>query len=77
LVKRVEVDVGSDGLGMVEACDMAVVKTWVEGRVDGGDGVEMKMVEQLEELLWGIWLEGGEAWDGKGEAQKRSGCVPS
>jgi hypothetical protein len=70
LVRRVGVDGSGEEVSMMEACAMTVVRSWVEGR--SGDGaVEKKMVEQLEGLLWGVWLEG---W---GEKEKRmgSGCV--
>jgi hypothetical protein len=72
LASRVEVDVSGEEVSMMEACAITVVQSWVKRRSEEG-GVETKMVEQLEGLLWGVWLEG---W---GEKEKRmgSGCVPS
>jgi hypothetical protein len=77
LLGRVDVDVGDETVGMVEACGMTVVKSWVEGKSE--DAVEKKMIEQLERLLCGVWLENWEA-EGNGIGVRegsRSSCMPS
>lgn len=68
---------------MLEACAMAGVRCWVEKNAGGGEDaggnegrwIVVKMMDQLEGLLWGVWLEMENGVEAEGVDD--GGCWPS
>jgi hypothetical protein len=82
-LRRVHADVEEELPAMLEACAMVGVRSWVGNDADGakdagedqGRWIVVKMMDQLEGLLWGVWLgmENGVEADGVEDG----GCWPS
>jgi hypothetical protein len=82
-LRKVHADIGEEVPAMLGACTMAGVRNWVENNAReakdaGGDEerwIVMKMMDQLQGLLWGVWLgmENGVEVDGV----ENGGCWPS
>ena len=75
-LSEVGVKVAEEVPAILEACAMAAIVDWANGGSGMGEEgwVGGKMMERLEGLLWGVWLDVEDEWR---EEDIGGGCWPS